>query len=253
MSPGAGASGAIFGLAGALIAALYLGHLPIPKEAVRSVLKSLLAFAGYNLFFGAVSKMIDNSAHIGGLVTGLALGAFLARHLMAPPEVRSKWRAGAFVLSAVLLVALFGRVKRANAYVVPLDAGMKAFQKGNFDEAARALEDADRKKPNDHATLFWLASAYLQQQDYTRAESTLQRVVRIDPGDADAQFNLGLAKKKLGKYDEAIVSLTKAAQLSPKDPDAEEALSEAYAARNMPEQAQAAFQRSVELRKAAKP
>src|SRR5271167_1634289 len=33
MVVGVGASGAIFGFAGALIAALYLGHLPIAKEA----------------------------------------------------------------------------------------------------------------------------------------------------------------------------------------------------------------------------
>jgi len=57
--PGVGASGAIFGLAGASIAALYLGRLPIPKQALRGTLKSLVAFAGYNLFFGAVVPGID--------------------------------------------------------------------------------------------------------------------------------------------------------------------------------------------------
>src|SRR5690349_11391923 len=72
--PGAGASGAIFGLAGALIAALYLGHLPISKQAIQATLKSLLMFAAYNLFFGAAVRGIDNSAHVGGLVTGLGLG-----------------------------------------------------------------------------------------------------------------------------------------------------------------------------------
>ena len=70
---GAGASGAIFGLAGALITALYLGRLPIPAQAVRHTLRSLLVFAGYNLFFGAVGAGVDNSAHIGGLVCGLGL------------------------------------------------------------------------------------------------------------------------------------------------------------------------------------
>src|SRR5438552_18790526 len=76
---GAGASGAIFGMAGALIAALYLGHLPVSPRALKSTLKSLVLFAGYNLFFGAVVPAIDNSAHIGGLVCGLILGAVMAR------------------------------------------------------------------------------------------------------------------------------------------------------------------------------
>ena len=41
---GAGASGAIFGLAGALIAVLYLGKLPVAKEVLKPTLKSLLTF-----------------------------------------------------------------------------------------------------------------------------------------------------------------------------------------------------------------
>jgi rhomboid protease GluP len=110
---GVGASGAIFGLAGALIAALYLGHLPISKEAIQGTLRSLLTFAGYNLFFGALLAGIgvDNAAHVGGLVAGLALGAVLAKHLMAPPEVRDGWRRGVFLGAAVVLVLVFVLVK----------------------------------------------------------------------------------------------------------------------------------------------
>jgi rhomboid protease GluP len=112
---GAGASGAIFGLAGALIAALYLGHLPISKQAIRGTLKSLLSFAGYNLFFGAVARGIDNSAHIGGLLAGLALGAALAKHLSAPPENREGWRRGVFLVAAVVLLLAFMLVKHVSA------------------------------------------------------------------------------------------------------------------------------------------
>jgi rhomboid protease GluP len=116
VSVGVGASGAIFGLAGALIAALYLGHLPIPKPAMQSTLKSLLIFAGYNLFFGALLAGIgiDNAAHIGGLLAGLAIGAVLAKHLMAPPEIRNRWRNGVFVASAVVLFLAFLYVKHVN-------------------------------------------------------------------------------------------------------------------------------------------
>jgi len=119
MAVGVGASGAIFGLAGALIAALYLGHLPIPKQAVQGTLKSLLMFAGYNLFFGAAIKVVDNSAHIGGLLAGLAVGAVLAKHLMAPPEIRDGWRRGVFIAAAVVLVLLFIAVKHASANLAP--------------------------------------------------------------------------------------------------------------------------------------
>lgn len=104
---GAGASGAIFGMAGALMSAMYLGHLPIHPSALKSTLKSLLSFAGYNLFFGAVVPAIDNSAHIGGLVCGLALGAVLAPHLTSPPDERSAWNRWIFILSALLFAAAY--------------------------------------------------------------------------------------------------------------------------------------------------
>ena len=114
---GAGASGAVFGLAGALISALYLGHLPVPPRALRSTLKSLVLFAAYNLFFGAVVPGIDNSAHIGGLVCGLILGAVLARHLTSPPDERNSWRQWVFTVSGVLLLAIFFLIRRSVLHV----------------------------------------------------------------------------------------------------------------------------------------
>jgi rhomboid protease GluP len=104
MVVGVGASGAIFGMAGALIAALYLGKLPIPKEAVKSTMKSLLSFAAYNLLFG-LSAGIDNAAHVGGLLGGLALGAFFSRHLLEPPEQRQQWRTLALIGTLFFLSA----------------------------------------------------------------------------------------------------------------------------------------------------
>ncbi len=110
---GAGASGAIFGLAGALISALYLGHLPIHPRALKSTLKSLVLFAAYNLFFGAVVPAIDNSAHMGGLVCGLILGAVLAPRLTTPPDERNAWRRWVFIVAAVVLFAAFELIRRA--------------------------------------------------------------------------------------------------------------------------------------------
>ncbi len=118
MVVGVGASGAIFGVAGALIAALYLGHLPIPKAALRGTLRSLLTFAAYNLFFGALPG-IDNSAHIGGLLAGLALGAGMSSHLTSPPEVRNGWRRAVFITAGILLAMMFLVIRRAHGGVPP--------------------------------------------------------------------------------------------------------------------------------------
>jgi membrane associated rhomboid family serine protease len=245
---GAGASGAIFGLAGALITSLYLGRLPIPAQAVRHTLRSLLVFAGYNLFFGAVGAGVDNSAHIGGLVCGLGLGAVLAKHLMSPPEVRAHWRLGVFVVTAVILLAAFTAVKRARAYVVPLGQGLNALDHGQADEAVRDLERASVQKPDDPLVLVELGHAYLHKQDYADARTVLQRAVAIDSADAEAQYDLGFTWLKLGEAGQAIAPLEKAAQLDPKNAAVEQVLAEAYLAENRPADAQRASDKANQLR-----
>jgi rhomboid protease GluP len=116
--PGAGASGAIFGLAGALITALYLGKLPYPQQMMRGLLRSLLSFAGYNLFFGAVVPAIDNSAHIGGLIMGLAIGALLAKQLPEAPERRRAHERLMFTIVALFLIGFGAFVQKQSGWVV---------------------------------------------------------------------------------------------------------------------------------------
>lgn len=115
---GAGASGAIFGLAGALLTALYLGKLSFPGQMVRGLMRSLLSFAGYNLFFGAVVPGIDNSAHIGGLIMGLGIGALLAPQLTQPPGQRRAHERLIFTGVAVFLLGFAAFVKHQSGWVV---------------------------------------------------------------------------------------------------------------------------------------
>lgn len=67
----AGASGAIFGMYGVFLALLTTNL--IPKEIRTQMLQSIGVFVAYNLLYGMKSG-VDNSAHVGGLVSGFALG-----------------------------------------------------------------------------------------------------------------------------------------------------------------------------------
>jgi rhomboid protease GluP len=75
--PSVGASGAIFGLAGAVIAFLYrrqsLFH--VRDKRIGWV---LLIWAAYTVGLGFLDPQIDNWAHIGGFIGGCVLGALLA-------------------------------------------------------------------------------------------------------------------------------------------------------------------------------
>ena len=72
----AGASGAIFGVLGALVAFL-LRRRDRLTGAARQLLVQLVIWAGINVVFGLTNPGIDNAAHLGGGVAGLALGGIL--------------------------------------------------------------------------------------------------------------------------------------------------------------------------------
>ncbi len=73
----AGASGAIFGVLGALAAFFLTQRRVLGKMAQRS-LYGLLIIAAINLFIGVTVPGIDNWAHMGGFVAGFFIGLALA-------------------------------------------------------------------------------------------------------------------------------------------------------------------------------
>jgi membrane associated rhomboid family serine protease len=88
--PSVGASGAIFGLFGILMSASRT-HQPVLDRRGRSLVGQIGTLIVINLAFGFLAGgMIDNSAHIGGLLAGLWLG-----FLFVPGRVttlRSLWQ-----------------------------------------------------------------------------------------------------------------------------------------------------------------
>lgn len=88
LSVGAGASGAVFGIAGILIVLLSNKKLPIPSVELQRLRRSVIQFAGLNLIIGLGTVFvpivrIDNMAHIGGFLSGLALGPPLVPRMTA--------------------------------------------------------------------------------------------------------------------------------------------------------------------------
>jgi rhomboid protease GluP len=102
MGASAGASGAIFGMAGVLVSYVYLKKTPSHLTINKKMLGSLGTFIAYNLAFGALPG-ISNAAHIGGLVMGLAVGAALPAAGASEPERRTRLSLVA-IFSAIVLV-----------------------------------------------------------------------------------------------------------------------------------------------------
>jgi membrane associated rhomboid family serine protease len=74
----AGASGAIFGILGALLAVYWRNKRTLPFAVVRSERAAVLMFVFFALLGGFLYKGVDNVSHIVGLITGLLLGLTLS-------------------------------------------------------------------------------------------------------------------------------------------------------------------------------
>jgi rhomboid protease GluP len=111
VSVGAGASGAVFGIAGILIVLLSNKRLPIPAFELNRLRRSVIQFAVLNLIIGLGANLtsivrIDNHAHIGGFLSGLALGVPLVPR-MTSGRTRYLQRQKLTFSAAVFLLFLF--------------------------------------------------------------------------------------------------------------------------------------------------
>ena len=66
----AGASGAIFGIVGALLYVAIRNHGRVGEISTRG----LVLMAGLSLYYGFTAQGVDNAAHIGGLISGVFTG-----------------------------------------------------------------------------------------------------------------------------------------------------------------------------------
>ncbi len=103
-----GASGAIFGLYGALIGFLIFRHDSVPQSALQNLLRGALIFLGYNVVFGFMHAGTDIAAHLGGLLAGLLCGLAISNPITAGFPRRRLIRAA--LLSAATVPALLAFV-----------------------------------------------------------------------------------------------------------------------------------------------
>ena len=104
-----GASGAIFGLMGALVVA---------GRRLRYDITQVLILLGINVVIGFISPGVDWRAHLGGLVTGAAVAAIM---VFAPKRHRTAVQV-AGVLAVVVVLAAFTawRTAQINEFLAPL-------------------------------------------------------------------------------------------------------------------------------------
>jgi membrane associated rhomboid family serine protease/cytochrome c-type biogenesis protein CcmH/NrfG len=311
--PSVGASGAVFGIVGALIASYYFGEFTMPRFAIRGHLRSLLIFVAYNMMFGQVFGHIDNAAHIGGLITGLVFGTVIAR---LAPESGGFRRAGVILLVALAVAGCGAWLYQSKSYLMHARRAADLMDENKTAEAIAELQAVTRQRPNYLPAHFELAHAYFDLKKFDLAEAELQRVLAANPKNEAARYELGMvylntqripvakdlfeqmvksdikdgfahfglamslaaqqnyrdaveeytraaqlepsleslyyrlgrAQLQMKNYDEAIAAFLKQQQILGNDYETESALSEAYRAKGMQSEADAALKRAGQLK-----
>jgi rhomboid protease GluP len=105
-----GASGAIFGIYGALLVFLWLERRNIDPHDFRWFFWGAAGFATVSLVLGFLITGIDNAAHIGGFLTGTVGGVLFAPAAEATGQVSHRNRLAAGAAFAIAIVALTSQI-----------------------------------------------------------------------------------------------------------------------------------------------
>jgi rhomboid protease GluP len=186
-----GASGAIFGILGALLAFLAVNRHSVPGSVLKPLRSSALSFVIFNTLFGVAVPNIDQSAHMGGLVTGFLGGLLLIRPwpvVRSPRTTLRRLTLGTLLAGAIVGVGI--AAIRYRERTLPPDAAFDDFRKQasdavkEFDEIRREIpsarelnEAADR--PPDRQRLAATLRGLLARASTNR--DRLGRVTALDP------------------------------------------------------------------------
>ena len=225
----AGASGAIFGIIGAL-AAFFLAH----REKLGAWASRRLANIGivlvFNLIWGfSQPGRIDNVAHVGGLLAGFGLGWALAPRYKVDPvrmQVVDRNSLGRYwpALGLAVLLLLGGTalvtMYQRNSPSSHLYRAQLAIEREAWDEVAAELEEAITLDPSlaDPALYFSLGIArdFLEQPE--QAIHAYEEALEIDPTHTASLWYLAMAYFDLGRYVEARAALETYRELTPDGP-----------------------------------
>jgi Ca-activated chloride channel homolog len=104
----------------------------------------------------------------------------------------------------------------------PTDLGNEAYNKGNYDEALRQYQDAEKGRPESPEAHYNLGNAYYKKGEFDKALDEYKKAAQLDPKMGDAYYNAGDSFFRMKNYDDALKSYDKAKGIYDKaDPDTE--------------------------------
>lgn len=208
-NPGVGASGAIFGLLGAL---LFFG-LERPTLFKSSFGANIIVMIVINLFYGFSKTGIDNFAHIGGLIGGfLATGAVSGKKTL-------KWYMNRYAYVALSILLAFsgiyygfnGKEGRIIAKSNELDALQTSNDWNRAETLAEEILAMEPDKDTSVKTLWTLVYVEEMEHKFDEAVAHANDLIALDP--FSGHYVLGFVYFDMGRYDSSREELLKAKEM----------------------------------------
>lgn len=197
-----GASGAVFGILGALVA-FFMFNRNLLGEAERNIIIAILILAAVNLAIGFAVPGIDNFAHIGGLVGGFLLGLALAPRYRPIYDFMG-WQRGLEDTNSTLK-----RLWVLPVALVILAAGVLTGDSIVGDTPIRHVRQAVERQDNG---------------EFRLALESVNKAIEIAPAYGPAYLHRALIMIELGNADLAMQDLGRAVRFGLSDSDRSRAL-----------------------------
>ena len=206
--PGAisyGASGAMYGLAGVLVAFLGFGKLEFSLKRKIGIWSWVLLITPFSLLRGHVASDIDHMGHLGGLLSGFVIGVFLAWTFRAPQEKRASRQRRVLLYAAVALIPMLAGSVLLHRNLIKLYHRELALRKEDLLASVVAhYERLVAEDPNDAEAHVDLGYVYYRQQKKDEAFSEYQRALDLAPEDYSIQYKLAVNYWIAGRYEDAV-------------------------------------------------
>lgn len=198
-----GASGAIFGIAGAMVVTGYVHRDAVPRRWGRAFGRGMIPFIVLNLAFGLSVHGIDNWGHLGGLATGALLAfiippprqEFSYGEVAEPPS--QAWVVFPVAVVVLAVAATANHYRTIQAIDRLLAEGERFESAQQYDRELQSLQQALRLAPHEEQPHEAMGTYYLKQKKYDEAIQEFQEAIGLG-GDDHAQLGLGLAYELKG-------------------------------------------------------
>jgi len=182
-----GASGAIFGIAGAILAGVKFGNIAISAGEKKAIFSSMTSFVAFNLLLGfglfSFGVGIDNWCHLGGLITGLLIGLPLGAFIHANKLVH----AGVILVTGLLLGVAGQQLVAAHPEFSLPNRVNAALARHDYPKAIALLEQYTQVEPDNDQAFNILGSLYAETGQADKAINAFQQALRINPDSPEAK------------------------------------------------------------------